>query len=247
MEPILNALIPAIFFSLLVAERLFPARPLPKVRFWVLKGILFFVLTGLVNALLPVAIAQTFGGRSLLHLGWMGTIPGAIAGFLAADFVGYWVHRTMHRHPRLWRWTHQMHHSAERMDVAGLAYSHPLDILLAFGLPGVATQLLGFSPEAAALAGFLGFATAVFQHMNIRTPHVLGWVLMRPEAHGLHHERGIHAYNYANVPLWDVVFGTYRNPATFPEAYGFWDGASSRFGAMLIGRDVGEREVVRGA
>jgi sterol desaturase/sphingolipid hydroxylase (fatty acid hydroxylase superfamily) len=62
---------------------------------------------------------------------------------------------------------------------------------------------------------------------------------MRPEAHGLHHERGIHAYNYANVPLWDVVFGTYRNPAGFPEHYGFWQGASSRMGAMLVGRDVG--------
>jgi hypothetical protein len=40
-----------------------------------------------------------------------------------------------------------------------------------------------------------------------------------------------------------VVFGTYRNPARFPQHYGFWQGASSRVGAMLIGRDVGEPEV----
>jgi sterol desaturase/sphingolipid hydroxylase (fatty acid hydroxylase superfamily) len=241
MDQILSALIPVVFFAMLVVERLFPAKPLPKVRFWLLKGIFFFVLTGAANAVLPVAIAHAFGGRSLVHLEWIGAIPGALVGFLAADFVGYWVHRTMHRHLRLWRWTHQMHHSAERMDLAGMTYSHPFDILLAFGLPGVATQLLGFSADAGALAGFLGFATAVFQHTNVRTPHWLGWLLTRPEAHGLHHERGVHAYNYANVPLWDVVFGTYRNPATFPEAYGFWDGASSRFGSMLIGRDVGER------
>ena len=35
-----------------------------------------------------------------------------------------------------------------------------------------------------------------------------------------------------------MLFGTYRNPAGFPEAYGFWDGASAKMGAMLVGRDV---------
>jgi hypothetical protein len=30
------------------------------------------------------------------------------------------------------------------------------------------------------------------------------------------------------------------NPVDFPVAYGFWDGASSKVGAMLIGRDVSE-------
>ena len=63
---------------------------------------------------------------------------------------------------------------------------------------------------------------------------------MRPEAHGLHHERGIHAYNYASFPVWDMLFGTFRNPEDFPEHYGFWQGASSKLGAMLIGRDVAE-------
>lgn len=44
--------------------------------------------------------------------------------------------------------------------------------------------------------------------------------------------------DYANFPGWDMLFGTFRNPATFPERYGFWDGASVKMGAMLIGRDV---------
>jgi sterol desaturase/sphingolipid hydroxylase (fatty acid hydroxylase superfamily) len=240
MDTIVSALIPILFVVMLVVERLMPARALPRVRFWLLKGIVFFVFTGVANAVIPVAVAAAFGGRSLFHLGWLGTWVGAVAGFLGADFVGYWVHRTMHTFPRLWRWTHQLHHSAERMDVAGLAYSHPLDVLLSFGLPAVATQLLGFSTDAGALAGFLGYLAALLQHSNIRTPAWLGYALMRPEAHGLHHERGIHAYNYANVPLWDVVFRTYRNPAGFPEHYGFWQGASSRMGAMLVGRDVGQ-------
>ena len=35
---------------------------------------------------------------------------------------------------------------------------------------------------------------------------------MRPEAHCIHHQRGVHAYNYGNIPLWDVVFGTLPQP-----------------------------------
>jgi sterol desaturase/sphingolipid hydroxylase (fatty acid hydroxylase superfamily) len=124
------------------------------------------------------------------------------------------------------------------MDLAGMSYSHPFDTFLVFGVTGLAAGLLGLSPEAGALAGFLGYATAVVQHSNIRTPTWLGYLIMRPEQHGLHHGRGIHAYNYGNFSLWDMLFGTYRNPSAFPEQYGFWDGASARMGKLLLGRDV---------
>jgi sterol desaturase/sphingolipid hydroxylase (fatty acid hydroxylase superfamily) len=243
MDTIVSVLIPLVFVLMLVVERLFPAKRLPPVRFWLAKGIAFFLLNAVANALIPLGVAAAFGGRSLLHLVWLGTAGGAVVSFLVGDFFGYWVHRTMHTYPRLWRWTHQMHHSAERMDLSGLGYAHPLDLLLSFGLPTVAGQVLGFSPDAAALGGLLGYLMVVLQHSNIRTPAWLGYVIMRPEAHGLHHEREIHAYNYAIAPLWDVVFGTYRNPAGFPEHYGFWQGASSRMGAMLFGRDVGRPDI----
>ena len=50
----------------------------------------------------------------------------------------------------------------------------------------------------------------------------------------------MHAYNYANFPFWDLVFRTFKNPADFPETYGFYPGASARMGAMRTGRDVGD-------
>ena len=240
MELLLGLTPPVVFALMLVLERLFPAQPLPQVRGWLLKGWLFFIFTGVVNAVVPALIATALGDKTLFHLGALGVVPGALLGYVVADFFGYWSHRAMHTLPWLWRWTHQMHHSAERMDLAGLSYTHPFDTLLSFTLTGFATALLGLSPLAAAMAGMLGFAAAVVQHMNIRTPRWLGWVVMRPEQHGLHHARNVHAYNYGNVPLWDMLFGTYRNPAGFPERYGFWDGASRRVGAMFLGRDVGE-------
>ena len=247
MDQVVSILIPLVFVVMLVVEWRFPAKKLPKVRFWLLKGIVFFVISAMANGLLPVGLGALFRGWSAVHLAGIGIVPGALIGFVVADFVGYWFHRTEHRLLRLWRWTHQMHHSAERMDLAGMSYAHPLDTLLGFGLPAIATQLFGFSADAVALAGFFGFATVVFQHMNVRTPRFLGWILMRPEAHALHHERGIHAYNYGSSPLWDAVFGTYRNPAGFPEQYGFWEGASARVTSMLLGRDVGEPETPKQA
>ena len=247
IEQILPVLIPSTFAGMLVLERLFPGRPLPKVRFWLLKGLLFFVFSGVLNTLFPALFAGWLGGRSLLHLAWLGTIPGAIAGALIADLLGYWLHRTFHKVPVLWRWTHQMHHSAERMDFSGMTYNHPFESIVSFALTTLVTLLLGLSPNAAALAGFLGFATAVIQHANIRTPGFLGYIIARPEQHGLHHERDVHAYNYASFPIWDIVFRTFKNPGhgVFPEHYGFWDGASARLGSMLIGRDVGQRRSLR--
>jgi sterol desaturase/sphingolipid hydroxylase (fatty acid hydroxylase superfamily) len=241
MENLIGILIPASFPIALIIERLFPGRPLPKVRGWLWKGLLFFAFTGAVNSVVPAVVSTVVGDRAPIKLGGLNVVAAALIGFLVADFIGYWLHRLMHRVPALWRWMHQMHHSAERMDLAGMTYSHPLDTLFVFGLTGLATGLLGLSPTAGALAGFFGYFTAVVQHSNIKTPQWLGYIVQRPEAHGVHHERGVHAYNYGSFPLWDILFGTFRNPAQFPSEYGFWDGASSRVGALLLGRDLAER------
>ncbi|HEY8077018.1 MAG TPA: sterol desaturase family protein, partial [Labilithrix sp.] len=108
-------------------------------------------------------------------------------------------------------------------------------------IAALAGLALGLRPDAAALAGFLIFFAAMFQHLNVRTPQWIGWIVQRPEAHSVHHARGVHAYNYGNFMLWDIVLGTFRNPASFTEQQGFWDGASTKFGSMLVGRDVAER------
>lgn len=49
---------------------------------------------------------------------------------------------------------------------------------------------------------------------------------------------GVHRYNYCDLPVIDMIFGTFRNPETFESKCGYWDGASSKVGEMLIGRDV---------
>jgi len=241
MEEIVTLLIPATFVLGLILERLFPARRLPKVEGWLLRGVLAFVMSGLVNALLPMALVTALGGRSLVHLGGLGTAGGALVAFLVTDFIAYWVHRGMHNSHFVWRWTHQAHHSAERLDVAGAAYFHPLDIAITVAVSTLTAGALGVTPDAAALAGYVGFVFAVFQHLNVRTPQWIGYFIQRPEAHSVHHGRGVHAYNYGNFPLTsDVLLGTFRNPRDFVAESGFWHGASAHVGSMLVGRDVGQ-------
>ena len=45
-------------------------------------------------------------------------------------------------------------------------------------------------------------------------------------------------YNFADLPLWDIVFGTFRNPAEYPGECGFEGGRDQRIGAMLLFADV---------
>jgi hypothetical protein len=169
----------------------------------------------------------------------LGVYGSAVVALLVSEFLSYWLHRSMHRFFTLWRWTHQMHHSAERVDVAGAVYFHPFDISLSVLATSLAAAIVGASADAAALSGFATFLMAMFQHLNVKTPRFIGYLVQRPEGHSVHHERGLHAYNYGNLALFDLVFGTFRNPKGFSELAGFWDGSSREVLRLFAGRDVG--------
>jgi hypothetical protein len=97
---------------------------------------------------------------------------------------------------------------------------------------------VGVVPEAAVIAGTISTGLAIFQHANLKTPAWLGYLVARPESHARHHERGVHARNYSDLPLWDILFGTFDNPETWQGLAGFYSGASRRLGALLCGRDI---------
>jgi sterol desaturase/sphingolipid hydroxylase (fatty acid hydroxylase superfamily) len=102
----------------------------------------------------------------------------------------------------------------------------------------LAAGLLGLTADAAALAGAVGFFFAVFQHWNVRTPRWIGWVVQRPEAHCLHHERDVHARNFGDITWWDMIFGTYQNPESFSGEVGFAPERGRRVLAMIGFVDV---------
>lgn len=235
------ALLFAMLALLIVVELLRPARTFEDVRGWRLKCIAFMPIVIAISSTIPYAMAGVIADIKLLPGDRLGLVGGTVVGILVSELLVYWVHRAHHRVRFLWRWIHQLHHSAERVDVFGSAYFHPFEIIEGTVVGVILFNVvLGLAPEAAVLSGLWQAFNGVFQHGNISTPVWLGYLIQRPEAHAIHHQRGIHGFNYANLPLWDIVFGTFRNPRTWQGEAGFYSGSSRHTVRMLLGRDVAD-------
>ena len=77
-----------------------------------------------------------------------------------------------------------------------------------------------------------------FYHWNVKTPYWLGFIIQRPESHCIHHLRGHHHYNYADLPLWDYLFGTLYNPKENQFTCGFEIEQELRVKDMLLAKCV---------
>jgi sterol desaturase/sphingolipid hydroxylase (fatty acid hydroxylase superfamily) len=232
--------VPVTYFVLLAAEKLFPARDFPPRRGWQWMGVGFLLLLGVVSTLLPVALPQEWlAEHRWLDGSGLGVAGGAVAGYVVLSALGYAWHRTVHNVNFLWRLTHQLHHSPQRIDMAGSVLFHPLEMAVQVLLQTFVTVIvLGLDPVAAALVGYIAAFYGMFQHCNIRTPQWVGYLIQRPEAHCEHHRMGVHAGNYGDLPVWDRLFGTFRNPREFEGRCGFESPADGRVGSMLALADV---------
>jgi sterol desaturase/sphingolipid hydroxylase (fatty acid hydroxylase superfamily) len=238
LDPITLAVM-ALYGVLIAWEALAPARPLPAVKGWRARGLVAFVASVMVSTYLPLAWAGELARVQLVDLASLGTWGGALVGVLVLEGGIYAWHRAMHRSSMLWRVFHQLHHSAERLDTFGAFWFSPFDMVGWTMLSSVClTLLVGLTPEAATVVLLVTTFMSVFQHANVRTPQWLGYLIQRPESHSHHHERGVHARNYSDLPLFDLLFGTFHNPRGFAARQGFYDGASLRLGEMLCFRDV---------
>lgn len=229
----------AVFATIACWERFAPGRQLKSIPFWSLKGILAGAVYWVVATYSPFLWADLLPTTPLIDgTGWP-LYSATPAAFAVYQFGIYAWHRTMHAVPFLWRHFHQTHHSAERVDIWSALWFHPLDTA-AFTLVGtlMVTVVLGVDPVAVLVAVLISVFTALFQHANIRTPRWIGFLIVRPESHMLHHERGVHRYNYCDLPLWDMVFGTFRNPKTWDAQAGLVDGGGEKYWSLLIGRDI---------
>ncbi|MEO9964494.1 MAG: sterol desaturase family protein [Reichenbachiella sp.] len=227
-------------YGLLIAwEEIFPARKLPKVKNWRIKGLTFFFTYFFVASYLPLFTDPYLAEYQLMDLSQWGVIPSAIIGFVILETVQYAYHRLMHKYDFFWRNFHQVHHSAERLDCYGALFHSPLD-MIGFTMVGSISfaLIVGLSPYAITINIFVINFLAFFQHANIHTPRWVGYLVQRPESHSVHHGRNIHRYNYADLPLIDMIFGTFQNPESYTKATGFYEGASSKIWAMFRGKDV---------
>jgi sterol desaturase/sphingolipid hydroxylase (fatty acid hydroxylase superfamily) len=229
----------ALYGALVIWEALAPARPLPVINGWRLRGLLAFVAYFFLSSYLPLLWTGFLARFQLFDLTVLGTWFGAAVGLLVYELGVYVWHRSMHASDWLWRSFHQMHHSAERLDTFGAFWFSPLDMIGWTALFSIClTLIIGLTPEATTVVLLATTFLSTFQHANLRTPRWLGYLVQRPESHSRHHERGVHAGNYSDLPLFDLLFGTFHNPHNFAAQAGFEDGASSRVTDLLLARDI---------
>jgi sterol desaturase/sphingolipid hydroxylase (fatty acid hydroxylase superfamily) len=224
---------------MIAGERLRPGRALPKVRGWWPRAILLNLLQAGSVFLAGVTYDRWLGGHRLWSADGLGVIGGAILGYVVHTFVYYWWHRFRHDSPLLWRWVHQVHHSPQRIEVVTSFYKHPIEILVNGVLSSVVLYLaVGLGPIAATYTMLLNGLAELFYHWNVKTPHWMGYVFQRPESHCVHHQEGLHRYNYGDLPIFDMMFGTFRNPKVWDARCGFGGEAEHRLAEMLTGKEV---------
>ena len=239
--PVLIALsVPLTYAAMVAIEHgLRTGRPWPERAGWQATGAILFLLLCTINALVSGALGRVIPNVHLFDGAGWGIACGTVIGYLMVSLGNALLHAAYHRFDVLWRHVHQLHHAPSRLDVAGVMYQTPLEMAANAVLFFVVTRLvLGLDPIATMLCAYLGAFYGMFQHFNARTPRWLGWFIQRPEAHCEHHHRGVHAGNYSDLPLWDMLAGTYSNPHDFEGELGFAPDAAARVGDMLRGRDV---------
>jgi len=232
----------AMYASLMIWEALKSGRQLPVVKYWRVRGLVAFVLYFYLASYLPLIWDSYLAQFQLINLSGAGLVPGVIVGVLVYEFGVYVWHRAMHKNNTLWKVFHQMHHSAERLDTFGAFYFSPYD-MIGFTLLGSISLVLivGLAPEAATITILIINFLGIFQHTNIKTPRWLGYIVQRPESHTIHHAKGIHGFNYSDLPIFDIIFGTFKNPDKYEHETGLYAGASMQILDMISFKELKQR------
>lgn len=226
--------------AFVLVEKIRPASNLPRVRAWWPRVVAVNLVQLGIVVLGGFTWDRWFSGFSLFRLrDHFGAVTQGVVAYVVASFVYYWWHRLRHESRILWLLCHQLHHSPRRIEVVTAFYKHPVEILLNSILSSsIAYALLGASVEGAAIYTFLAGLAEFFYHWNVDTPHWVGYLIQRPESHRVHHQKGHHSQNYGDLPVFDMLFGTFHNPKRFEATCGFDDFREDRFSDMLLFRDV---------
>jgi sterol desaturase/sphingolipid hydroxylase (fatty acid hydroxylase superfamily) len=143
-------------------------------------------------------------------------------------FLGYWLHRLEHTWKPLWR-LHSIHESTQELDWLSAFRLHPLEPVLFQVLTIVPLWFFGMSVPVAVAYKIYSYIFAHVQHSNVVFPiGPLKYILPTPAFHRWHHARVFDANgkavrsfrNFAEYPIWDLMFGTFELPDERPTAYG---------------------------
>lgn len=235
-----------IAIGMFIVERFWPANKLPRVRNWWARVAVVNLIQIMMVILAGLSWDRWLQGISIVNLkAHVGTVSSAFITYLVVTFIYYWWHRIRHESQLFWRLCHQLHHSPNRIEILTSFYKHPVEITLNSILSSaIAYPLMGCSVEAASLTTFITAIAEYFYHWNVKTPYWFGYLLQRPESHRVHHMYKHHTQNFADLPIWDILFRTFRNPNHPIARCGFDQEKEDRFEDMLAFRDIHKPDVI---
>jgi sterol desaturase/sphingolipid hydroxylase (fatty acid hydroxylase superfamily) len=183
----------------------------------------YYALSFVFGVLSPLAMAATepyLGGVRVNVSQIFERVPFGLQ-ILALVLVGgfglYWIHRTFHKVPWLWRF-HAVHHSVHRITVLNTIRNHPFNPFIEsfavshlFTLLGVPIETIFAYITVRTVSGWLEHSNADYDNP------VLGRFLCTNRVHRWHHARLPEAIDVnfsTTIVIWDRLFGTYHNPAS---------------------------------
>jgi sterol desaturase/sphingolipid hydroxylase (fatty acid hydroxylase superfamily) len=204
----------------------------PEVRHDVGHILLGFAGNPLGAALFLVAAAAVAGtisdrwGGNLWPTEWHFAAEVGLV-IVCGDAIEYWRHRMGHHNAFFWRF-HSLHHSVQSLDVLKSGRNHFMDMVLRalfvftpLVIIGVPAEILPWYAVAVTILGPIAHA-----NLDLRVPSWMHRVFLTPELHRIHHARALELAqsNFANVmPIWDMLFGTYRGHEHDTDTFGIED------------------------
>lgn len=228
-----------------VLERVRPGRELPHVAGWYGRAIginlvQLVITVGLARVWREIYGSQSLAGLSALNL----PILEGFIGWFVGTFIFYWWHRLRHR-SGFWQVFHQIHHSPSRIEVLTSFYKHPIEIFTNSCLSAfILNPILGCSLLGTFWYNFFAATGEYFYHANFKSPKWLRYFIQTPELHSIHHQFNVHNFNFGDIPIWDRLFGTYRDTTEFMPRCGFPGRNEERLTEMLRFKDVYEQSYV---
>ena len=226
-------------FVFFVWEKFRPNAPLPSVATWYTRAFIFNLFQAFIAYVGTELWDVWFSQVSVFSLREWGLVWQMLLGYIVLTFFYYWWHRVRHTSSILWRYFHQFHHSPARIEVITSFYKSPVELVANSLISSLILYvLLGLSAHAVGLTVLLTALAELVYHVNLKTPYWMGYFFQRPEMHRIHHERGKHHNNYSDLPLWDMLFGTYYNPEEGYIETGFPDDGERRVWDLLRGKKL---------
>jgi sterol desaturase/sphingolipid hydroxylase (fatty acid hydroxylase superfamily) len=215
--------------GLFLAERFWPAAPLPGAvaraplarlaRNLALAAINFLLSPFVILPLTALAAGHALAWRPVWWQGW----PGFGLDLLLLDFLIYWWHRANHRLPLLWRF-HLVHHLDRTLDSTTALRFHFGEVLISAAARAGAILLLGFPFLSIVAFETLLLIATIFHHSNLRLPPrleaALSSLVITPSIHWVHHHRRRidTDSNYGTVfSFWDRLFASRSRARRWPE------------------------------